>query len=46
MPISDLNVKSIIQTTTAIMRDAESTTTALCVNSLYVGHVTLCASSS
>ena len=45
-PINDLNTKSMTQTINAIMSDAESTTTALCVSSLRVGQVVLCASSS
>ncbi len=41
MPIKDLNTKSMAHTTNAIISEAESTTTALCVNSLRVGHVVL-----
>ncbi len=41
MPINDLKTKSIAHTTKAIISEADSTTTALCVNSLRVGHVVL-----
>ena len=46
MLIIHLNAESIQNTTSAMIREADNTTTALCVSSRRVGQVVLCASSS